>query len=564
MSYPPPLYDGTTGEVSATIRPNDTRPRCDLPQREPRPLPVDRRLDRAPVRALPLGVRRAAQRPGRALPPDHDRVVLHPVRRGQHLRRDPLEPHRGPATTRTCPPGGLHGFRNESGAASMLLHFAPGAPREAYFEGLARAAAGETMTEPSATSSCATTTTTGWTEHQLLGRCPTQLGGELEADGEPHHRVLEVQASKVGDAVHPVPHRVGVHVDRRVPPASGAPGGPARRPGSAGSRCRAAASWSRNTASGPSRSPRQRARGTRDGHLAPTPPRAWPPRLPSPTDRSASCASPLERASPTGPYAGRPARADRRPPRREPGRRPRRARPTCLVRVVVSRTTAYTRPSRSASSGWFHACRRHTDSHRSSSRDRVTLPAQRDHAPRPRGQPVLARRPRCQTGPRAARSAATRRDRSAWARSRSRCSATTEEVCTSSRHHGRRWPLLDDRPDRPQPLATGAHRDDQARLGATRSRDEDGLGRARQTPEDALRTQASRGPRRARAGRRWSRPARGRRGPGGRSRRAPGDWASSIVTGASTSVAAASARAKRSSCTGASSAPAGADRPPGR
>jgi hypothetical protein len=29
------------------------------------------------------------------------------------------------------------GFRNESGApASMLLHFAPGAPREDYFEGL--------------------------------------------------------------------------------------------------------------------------------------------------------------------------------------------------------------------------------------------------------------------------------------------------------------------------------------------------------------------------------------------------------------------------------------------
>ncbi|MGH8951563.1 MAG: cupin domain-containing protein [Acidimicrobiia bacterium] len=37
------------------------------------------------------------------------------------------------------PPGGIHGFRNESGApASMLIHFAPGAPREEYFEGLAR------------------------------------------------------------------------------------------------------------------------------------------------------------------------------------------------------------------------------------------------------------------------------------------------------------------------------------------------------------------------------------------------------------------------------------------
>jgi len=37
------------------------------------------------------------------------------------------------------PPGGVHGFRNDSGApASMLLLFTPGAPREGYFEGLPR------------------------------------------------------------------------------------------------------------------------------------------------------------------------------------------------------------------------------------------------------------------------------------------------------------------------------------------------------------------------------------------------------------------------------------------
>lgn len=35
------------------------------------------------------------------------------------------------------PPGGIHGFRNETGdSVSMLILFAPGAPREAYFEGL--------------------------------------------------------------------------------------------------------------------------------------------------------------------------------------------------------------------------------------------------------------------------------------------------------------------------------------------------------------------------------------------------------------------------------------------
>jgi mannose-6-phosphate isomerase-like protein (cupin superfamily) len=35
------------------------------------------------------------------------------------------------------PEGGLHAFRNESGEeASMLILFAPGAPREEYFEGI--------------------------------------------------------------------------------------------------------------------------------------------------------------------------------------------------------------------------------------------------------------------------------------------------------------------------------------------------------------------------------------------------------------------------------------------
>jgi mannose-6-phosphate isomerase-like protein (cupin superfamily) len=41
------------------------------------------------------------------------------------------------------PEGGIHGFRNQSGEpASMLLLFAPGAPREAFFRGFAEWAAG--------------------------------------------------------------------------------------------------------------------------------------------------------------------------------------------------------------------------------------------------------------------------------------------------------------------------------------------------------------------------------------------------------------------------------------
>jgi quercetin dioxygenase-like cupin family protein len=46
------------------------------------------------------------------------------------------------------PPGGIHGFRNESGEpASMLLMFTPGAPREEYFETLKALGEGLTMTD---------------------------------------------------------------------------------------------------------------------------------------------------------------------------------------------------------------------------------------------------------------------------------------------------------------------------------------------------------------------------------------------------------------------------------
>ena len=46
------------------------------------------------------------------------------------------------------PEGGIHAFKNESGSpAAMLILFAPGAPREDYFETLADAARREAMDE---------------------------------------------------------------------------------------------------------------------------------------------------------------------------------------------------------------------------------------------------------------------------------------------------------------------------------------------------------------------------------------------------------------------------------
>ena len=48
--------------------------------------------------------------------------------------RDWIDGHQGDFLY--VPPGGVHGFRNEADEpASILMLFAPGAPREAYFEG---------------------------------------------------------------------------------------------------------------------------------------------------------------------------------------------------------------------------------------------------------------------------------------------------------------------------------------------------------------------------------------------------------------------------------------------
>ncbi|KAB7743969.1 cupin domain-containing protein [Nostocoides sp. F2B08] len=55
----------------------------------------------------------------------------------------------GPGDFMYVPEGGIHGFRNESGGpASMLILFVPGAPREAYFEGLVDLAEGRWTPTP--------------------------------------------------------------------------------------------------------------------------------------------------------------------------------------------------------------------------------------------------------------------------------------------------------------------------------------------------------------------------------------------------------------------------------
>lgn len=146
MSYPPRLYDGETGEVSATIHPADAPPDLVYP-------------NGVRVTYLATGegsgglfglyrweFSQAASGPG---PHFH-----HTLAESFYILSGSVRVYDGnewvstqPGDFLHVPPGGLHGFRNESGEpASMLLHFAPGAPREGYFEGLNRLARGEEWT----------------------------------------------------------------------------------------------------------------------------------------------------------------------------------------------------------------------------------------------------------------------------------------------------------------------------------------------------------------------------------------------------------------------------------
>jgi mannose-6-phosphate isomerase-like protein (cupin superfamily) len=141
MSYPEPRYLGTGGERTATLRPATTPP--DLAY--PGGMTVDYLATGASTGGL-FGLYRwnmSAERSGPG-PHFHRTIaesfyVLDGVIRifdGSAWR----EAH--PGDFAHVPPGGVHGFRNESGApASMLILFAPGAPREGYFEGMARFAA---------------------------------------------------------------------------------------------------------------------------------------------------------------------------------------------------------------------------------------------------------------------------------------------------------------------------------------------------------------------------------------------------------------------------------------
>lgn len=141
MSYPPPVYLGEGGEVTARFRAVDTPP--DLP----RPGGAAHYLATGATTAGRFGLYRwdMGAEPGGAQPHFHRTISesFFILSGAIELYDGSSWRESGPGDFAYVPEGGVHGFRNESGApASLLILFAPGAPREAYFEGLVEMAEG--------------------------------------------------------------------------------------------------------------------------------------------------------------------------------------------------------------------------------------------------------------------------------------------------------------------------------------------------------------------------------------------------------------------------------------
>jgi mannose-6-phosphate isomerase-like protein (cupin superfamily) len=136
MSYPEPRYLGDGGEVSATHRRADHLPELTYPSGN-----TAHYLATGATTNGQFGLYRWEMGPEPSGPQPHFHrsisesfyVLTGTVRIYDGTRWIDTKP----GDFVHVPEGGVHGFRNESGEpASMLLHFAPGAPREGYFEGI--------------------------------------------------------------------------------------------------------------------------------------------------------------------------------------------------------------------------------------------------------------------------------------------------------------------------------------------------------------------------------------------------------------------------------------------
>jgi mannose-6-phosphate isomerase-like protein (cupin superfamily) len=141
MSYPEPIYVGDGGEASATYRPADHEPELVYGNGTRAHYLMRGEWSRGLFGLYRWDMSAEKTGPG----PHFHRSITESF----YVLSGSIRIYDGrrwvdtsPGDFVHVPEGGIHGFRNESGApASMLIHFAPGAPREGYFEGLAELAA---------------------------------------------------------------------------------------------------------------------------------------------------------------------------------------------------------------------------------------------------------------------------------------------------------------------------------------------------------------------------------------------------------------------------------------
>jgi quercetin dioxygenase-like cupin family protein len=148
MSYPPPRYTGDTGEASATLRRHDQPP--ELVQSNGGAVHY---LATDATTAGEFGLYRWDFGTGPSGPDPHFHRTISEsffILSGVvsvYDGKDWVDAH--PGDFLFVPEGGVHGFKNasEGATASMLILFAPGAPREEYFETLAALRKGKKLSE---------------------------------------------------------------------------------------------------------------------------------------------------------------------------------------------------------------------------------------------------------------------------------------------------------------------------------------------------------------------------------------------------------------------------------
>jgi mannose-6-phosphate isomerase-like protein (cupin superfamily) len=152
LAYPEPRYVGDPGLVNATLRTADHEPEVTYPSGG-----TAHYLATGASTGGQFGLYRWEMAPAQSGPGPHFHRTLS---ESFHVLTGRIKLYDGERWIDArsgdflfVPEGGLHGFRNESGEpASMLILFAPGAPREDYFETLAKVAEGLVMSEEEKTA----------------------------------------------------------------------------------------------------------------------------------------------------------------------------------------------------------------------------------------------------------------------------------------------------------------------------------------------------------------------------------------------------------------------------